>query len=49
MHIAFQANLRWTLRLGPLACSQEPEKVAHKHGFEALAGALSKQTTALRG
>jgi len=44
-----QPKLWWTLRLDPLARSQELENVSRKHGFEGLAGALSRQTTALRG
>lgn len=44
-----QPKLWWTLRLDPLARSQQLEKVARKHGFDRLAGALSKQTSALRG
>jgi archaemetzincin len=44
-----QPKLWWTLRLDPLARSRQLERVARKHGFDGLAGALSKQSTALRG
>jgi hypothetical protein len=37
------------LRLDPLERSRKIEEVARKHGFEALAAALAKQTAALRG
>jgi archaemetzincin len=43
-----QPKLWWTLRLDPLERSRQLENVARKHGFDGLAGALSKQTAALR-
>jgi archaemetzincin len=44
-----QPKLWWTLGLDPLARSRKIEAVAREHGFERLAAAFSKQSSALRG
>jgi archaemetzincin len=42
-----QPKLWWTLGLDPLERSRKLEKVAAKHEFDRLAGAIGKQTSAL--